>query len=170
VQTGGRADEHVPHADNPRVAAGSIASLTRVLAALCGAVALAAAAQEWRYDGAELAQFAADYEKLRDAGGGTLDPSLSARVGYFTGFVLGVARANADRGWYCLPDTLQAGQMWDAVAQFLRTYPSLAQAKPSTLVNGALAKSFPCSAAERAARKPAGTTRPKPKAQAKPAS
>ncbi len=146
-----------------------IASLTCVLVVLGAAVAAPAAAQEWRYDGAELAQFAADYERLRDAGGGTLDPSLSARVGYFTGFVLGVARANADRGWYCLPESLQAGQMWDAVALFLRTYPTLAQAKPSTLVNGALAKSFPCSAADRAARKPAESTRPGPKARAKPA-
>jgi hypothetical protein len=151
------------------VPARPIASLTCVLVVLGAAVAAPAAAQEWRYDGAELAQFAADYERLRDAGGGTLDPSLSARVGYFTGFVLGVARANADRGWYCLPESLQAGQMWDAVALFLRTYPTLAQAKPSTLVNGALAKSFPCSAADRAARKPAESTRPGPKARAKPA-
>jgi hypothetical protein len=151
------------------VAARPIAALTCVLVVLSAAVAAPAAAQEWRYDGAELAQFAADYERLRDAGGGTLDPSLSARVGYFTGFVLGVARANADRGWYCLPESLQAGQMWDAVALFLRTYPTLAQAKPSTLVNGALAKSFPCSAADRAARKPAESTRPGPKARAKPA-
>lgn len=152
------------------MAARPIASPSRVLVALCAAAALSAAAQEWRYDGAELAQFAADYERLRDAGGGTLDPSLSARVGYYTGFVLGVARANADRGWYCLPESLQAGQMWDAVALFLRTYPTLAQAKPSTLVNGALAKSFPCSEAERAARKPAEKARPRPKAPAKPAS
>lgn len=151
------------------MAARLIVSLRRVLVALLAAAALSAVAQEWRYDGTELAQFAADYERLRDAGGGTLDPSLSARVGYFTGFVLGVARANADRGWYCLPESLQAGQMWDAVALFLRTYPTLAQAKPSTLVNGALAKSFPCSAADRAAKKPAEQPRPRPKAQAKPA-
>lgn len=151
------------------MAARLLASLTRVLVALCAAAALSAVAQEWRYDGTELAQFAADYERLRDAGGGTLDPSLSARVGYYTGFVLGVARANADRGWYCLPESLQAGQMWDAVALFLRTYPTLAQAKPSTLVNGALAKSFPCSEADRAAKKPAEKTRPRPKAPAKPA-
>lgn len=151
------------------MAARLIVSLTRVLVALLAAAALSAVAQEWRYDGTELAQFAADYERLRDTGGGTLDPSLSARVGYFTGFVLGVARANADRGWYCLPESLQAGQMWDAVALFLRTYPTLAQAKPSTLVNGALAKSFPCSAADRAAKKPPEKTPPRPKAQAKPA-
>jgi hypothetical protein len=151
------------------VAARLTVSLTRVLVALFAAAAQPVVAQEWRYDGTELAQFAADYERLRDAGGGTLDPSLSARVGYFTGFVLGVARANADRGWYCLPESLQAGQMWDAVALFLRTYPTLAQAKPSTLVNGALAKSFPCSAADRAAKKPAEKPRPRPKAQAKPA-
>ena len=152
------------------MAARLIVSLTRVLVALFAAAALPAVAQEWRYDGTELAQFSADYERLRDAGGGTLDPSLSARVGYFTGFVLGVARANADRGWYCLPESVQAGQVWDAVALFLRTYPNLAQAKPSTLVNGALAKSFPCSAADRAARKPPEQTRPRSKAQAKPGS
>jgi hypothetical protein len=152
------------------VSARRIVLLTRALGALCAAVALSAAAQDWRYDGAELVQFAADYERLRDAGGGTLDPSLSARVGYYTGFVLGVARANADRGWYCLPESLQAGQVWDAVARFLREYPALAQAKPSTLVNGALAKAYPCSASERAAKRPAEKTRPMPKAQAKPAS
>lgn len=152
------------------MAARLIPALRRVLVALCAAAASTAAAQEWRYDGVELGQFAADYERLRDSGGGTVDPSLSARVGYFTGFVLGVARANADRGWYCLPDSLQAGQMWDAVALFLRTYPTLAQAKPSTLVNGALAKRFPCSEAERAAKSPAAKPKPKPKSPAKPAS
>ncbi len=151
------------------MAARPIATPTRLLLALCGAAALSAGAQEWRYDGAELVRFAADYERLRDSGAGTDDPSLSARVGYFTGFVLGVARANADRGWYCLPEALQAGQVWDAVAQFLRTYPTLAQAKPSTLVNGALAKSFPCGEADRAAKKPPAKPRPKTKAAAKPA-
>jgi hypothetical protein len=149
--------------------------LARVVAALCCAVGLSAAAQDWKYDGAELVRFAADYEKLRDSGASTDDPSLAARVGYFTGFVLGVARANADRGWYCLPENLMAGQAWDVVARFLREYPSLTDARPSTIVNGALAKGFPCTEAERAAKKKQEAeaakppTKPKPKAATKPA-
>lgn len=148
--------------------------LARALAALCCAVCLSAAAQDWKYDGAELVRFAADYEKLRDSGASTDDPSQAARVGYFTGFVLGVARANADRGWYCLPENLQAGQAWDAVARFLRDYPGVTGARPSTIVNGALAKSFPCSEAERAAKKQEDAAakpqpKPKPKAATKPA-
>ena len=148
--------------------------LARAVAALCCAAGLSASAQDWKYDGAELVRFAADYEKLRDSGGSTDDPSLAARVGYFTGFVLGVARANADRGWYCLPENLQAGQAWDVVARFLREYPSLTDARPSTIVNGALAKGFACTAAERAAKKKEAEAakpppRPKPKAATKPA-
>jgi hypothetical protein len=147
-----------------------------IATALCCALAASAAAQDWRYDGAELARFAADYEKLRDAGASTDDPSLAARIGYFTGFVLGVARANADRGWYCLPEDLIAGQAWDAVARLLRDYPTLVQARPSTIVNGALAKSFPCSEAERAAKRaedPRGEDKraeeaPRPKPKPKP--
>jgi hypothetical protein len=152
------------------------AFFTRTVAALCCAVSVSAAAQDWRYDGTELARFAADYEKLRDSGGTTDDPSFAARVAYFTGFVLGVARANADRGWYCLPEQAVAGQTWDAVAKFLREYPTLLDARPSTIVNGALAKSFPCTESERAAKKAEAKKeeeakpRPKPKAAAKPAS
>lgn len=126
---------------------------TFAIAALCCAFCASAAAQGWKYDGQELARFAADYEKLRDSGGTTDDPSHAARVAYFTGFVLGVARANADRGWYCLPDDLVAGQAWDAVAKFLRDYPNLLDAKPSTIVNGALGKGFPCTESARAAVK-----------------
>jgi hypothetical protein len=144
--------------------------LARLVAALCYAASLCASAQDWKYDGADLVRFAADYEKLRDSGASTDDPSLAARVGYFTGFVLGVARANADRGWYCLPENLMAGQAWDAVARFLREYPTLTDAQPSTIVNGALAKGFPCTEAERAARKKeeaeAAKPRPKPKPKA----
>lgn len=145
--------------------------LARAVAALCCAVCLSAAAQEWTYDGAELARFAADYERLRDSNAATDDPSLAARIGYFTGFVLGVARANADRGWYCLPENVMAGPAWDAVARFLREYPALTNARPSTIVNGALAKSFPCTEAERAAKKKeeeAAKPRPKPKPKAAP--
>lgn len=135
------------------MATGYAAFLARLAAALCCAASVGAAAQEWKYDGAELARFAADYEKLRDSGGTTDDPSHAARVAYFTGFVLGVARANADRGWYCLPDDLVAGQAWDAVAKFARDYPKLLDAKPSTIVNGALGKAFPCTDSARAALK-----------------
>jgi hypothetical protein len=153
------------------------ALLKHAVAAICCALTASAAAQDWRYDGAELARFAADYERLRDSGASTEDPGLAARVAYFTGFVLGVARANADRGWYCLPEDLVAGQTWDAVARLLRDYPTLAQARPSTIVNGALSKAFPCSEAERAARKPEDKPaaedkprpKPKPKAAPKPA-
>lgn len=158
--------------------------IARALAALSCAVCLAAAAQDWKYDGAELARFAADYEKLRDSGGTTDDPSFAARVAYFTGFVLGVARANADRGWYCLPEELVAGEAWDAVAKFLREYPNLLDAKPSTIVNGALGKRFPCTETARAAvkaqakqeaaqaKQDAAKAKPKskPKAASKPAS
>ena len=143
------------------------------MAAICCAVCLSAAAQDWKYDGGELVRFAADYEKLRDSGASTDDPGLAARVGYFTGFVLGVARANADRGWYCLPDNLLAGQAWDAVARFLREHPDLTDARPSTIVNGALAKVYPCAGVERAAKKkeaePKPQPKPKPKAAQKPA-
>jgi len=149
--------------------------LARLVAALCCAAALSASAQDWKYDGTELVRFAADYEKLRDAGGSTDDPSLAARVGYFTGFVLGVVRANADRGWYCLPENLMAGQAWDAVARFLREYPTPTDARPSTIVNCALAKGFPCTEAERAAKKKKkeeeeeeAKPRPKPKPKATP--
>lgn len=150
------------------------AILAHLVAAVCAAVCLSASAQDWKYDGAELVRFAADYEKLRDSGASTDDPSLAARVGYFTGFVLGVARANADRGWYCLPEDLQAGQAWDVVARFLRGYPGLTDARPSTIVNGALAKGFPCTEAERAAKKKEAEAakrppKPKPKAATKPA-
>jgi hypothetical protein len=149
----------------------SRSSLPLTLAALCCAVCIPAAAQDWKYDGMELARFAADYEKLRDSNDGTNDPSLAARVAYFTGFVLGVARANADRGWYCLPDDIIAGQAWDAVAKFLRDYPGLLDGKPSTIVNGGLAKSFPCTESDRAAKKEEAKPKPKakPKAAAKPA-
>lgn len=146
-------------------------ALARIVAALCCATCLSAAAQDWTYDGAELVRFAADYETLRDSGASTDDPSLAARVGYFTGFVLGVARANADRGWYCLPENLVAGQAWDVVARFLREYPSLTDARPSTIVNGALAKGFPCTEAERAVKKKeaqAAKPRPKPTPKAAP--
>jgi hypothetical protein len=146
-------------------------SIARVAAAFCFSVCQSAVAQDWKYDGAELVRFAADYEKLRDSGASTDDPSLAARVGYFTGFVLGVARANADRGWYCLPENLLAGQAWDVVARFLREYPGLTDARPSTIVNGALAKGFPCTEAERAAKKKeaeAAKPRPKPKPKAAP--
>jgi hypothetical protein len=113
----------------------------------------AAAAEDWKYDGAELARFAADYEKLRDSGAATDDAGLAARVSYFTGFVLGVARANADRGWFCLPDDLLAWHAWDLVAQFVRDHPELLERRPTTLVNGALAKRYPCTEAARAAKK-----------------
>lgn len=148
------------------------AFLKHAVAAICCAITASAVAQDWRYDGAELARFAADYERLRDSGASTEDPGLAARVAYFTGFVLGVARANADRGWYCLPEELIAGQTWDAVARFLRDYPNLAQARPSTIVNGALSKSFPCSEVDRAAEKAEEKPQPKakPKATPKPAS
>ncbi|MCX7893865.1 MAG: Rap1a/Tai family immunity protein [Burkholderiales bacterium] len=112
---------------------------------LCLAITGSAAhAQGWTHDGPELAQFAAEYEKLRDSGAPTDDPAVAASVAYFNGFVLGVARANADRGWYCLPADATAGQVWDAVAAFLREHPELRERRPSTLVNGALAKRFPC--------------------------
>jgi hypothetical protein len=89
-------------------------------------------------------------------------------VAYFTGFVMGVARANADRGWYCIPDEVMTGQAWDVVARFLREYPSLLDAKPSTIVNGALAKGFPCTESARAAKKAEGKAAP-PQARPKPA-
>ena len=146
--------------------------LARASVTLCCALSMSVQAQDWKYDGAELVRFAADYEKLRDSGASTDDPSLAARVGYFTGFVLGVARANADRGWYCLPENLLAGQAWDAVARFLREYPTVTDARPSTIVNGALAKGFPCTEAERAAKKKEEAKpppKPKPKAAPKPA-
>jgi hypothetical protein len=123
-----------------------------------------AAAQGWKFDGPELAQFAADYEKLRDSAEATSDASLAARVAYFNGFVLGVARANADRGWYCLPTDAVAGQTWDAVAGFLREHPELVERRPSTLVNGALAKSFPC--AERPSPPKNPEAKPKSKTKA----
>ena len=121
-----------------------------------------AAAQGWTYDGTELAQFAADYEKLRDSGEATSDPNLAARVAYFNGFVLGVARANADRSWYCLPADAVAGQTWDAVAKFVREHPELLDRRPSTLVNGALAKSFPCAERPAPPKKPEAKAKPKP--------
>jgi hypothetical protein len=142
--------------------------LALACAAVLGAAALPAAAQEWKYDGRELARFAADYEKLRDSNDGTNDPNVAARVAYFTGFVMGVARANADRGWYCIPEEVMTGQAWDVVARFLREYPSLLDAKPSTIVNGALAKGFPCTESARAAKKAEGKAAP-PQAQPKPA-
>jgi hypothetical protein len=117
------------------------------------AVCTPAAADDWKYDGAELARFAGDYEKLRDANTATDDPSMAARVAYFTGFVLGVARANADRGWYCLPDDLMAWHAWDVVATFLREHPEFLERRPSTIVNGALAKRYPCTESGRAAVK-----------------
>ncbi|HSD54279.1 MAG TPA: Rap1a/Tai family immunity protein [Burkholderiales bacterium] len=146
--------------------------LALALAALGSVAGLPAAAQGWKYDGRELAQFAADYEKLRDSNASTDDPSLAARVAYFTGFVMGVTRANADRGWYCLPDDILAGQAWDAVAKFLRDYPDLLDGNPSTIVNGALAKSYPCTESARAAKKEEAKPRPKstPKGTPKPAS
>ena len=110
-------------------------------------------AEDWKHDGPELARFAADYEKLRDSGSATDDPSLAARVAYFTGFVLGVARANADRTWYCLPGDLMAWHVWDAVAKFLREHPEFLERRPSTIINGALAKHYPCTEASRAAAK-----------------
>ena len=147
-------------------------TIALAIAALCCTAPIPAAAQDWRYDGPELARFAADYEKLRDSGGTTDDPSFAARVAYFTGFVLGVARANADRGWYCMPEDIMSGQTWDAVAKFLRDYPTLLNAKPSTIVNGALAKSFPCPESARATKKEEAKPRPKskPKTSTKPAS
>jgi hypothetical protein len=151
-----------------RLRPGSLLALA--LIALWCAAPMPAAAQDWKYDGAELARFAADYEALRDSGGSTDDPSLAARVAYFTGFVLGVARANADRGWYCLPDDVMAGQTFDAAAKFLRDYPDLWVRKPSTLVNGALAKGFPCTESARAANKAEAKPRPKAKAKPKPPS
>lgn len=137
------------------------------LVALCLALASpAAGAQGWTHDGPELARFAAEYEKLRDSGVPTDDPAVAASVAYFNGFVLGVARANADRGWFCLPTDATAGQVWDAVAAFLREHPELHERRPSTLVNGALAKRYPCrqdSAAEaKPAQKPKGAPRAKP--------
>jgi hypothetical protein len=93
---------------------------------------------------------------------------VAARVAYFTGFVMGVARANADRGWYCIPEEVMTGQAWDVVARFLREYPSLLDAKPSTIVNGALAKGFPCTESARAAKKAEGKAAP-PQATPKPA-
>lgn len=143
-----------------------VAILARTSAVLCGAVCIAVAAQDWKYDGAELARFAADYEKLRDSGGITDDPSVAARVAYFNGFVLGVARGNADRGWYCLPEDVKAGRVWDAVAKFLRDYPTLFDSKPSTIVNGALAKSFPCTESAKAAKKEKAKAKPKSKPKA----
>ena len=149
---------------------GSVLALA--LAALGSLAGMPAAAQDWKYDGRELAQFAADYEKLRDSNASTDDPSLAARVAYFTGFVMGVARANADRGWYCLPEDVMSGHAWDAVAKFLRDYPGLQDGKPSTIVNGALAKSFPCTESARAAKNEEAKPRPKskPKGTPKPAS
>jgi hypothetical protein len=120
-----------------------------------------AAGQGWTYDGTELAQFAADYEKLRDSGEATNDPNLAARVAYFNGFVLGVARANADRGWYCLPADAVAGQTWDAVAKFVREHPELLDRRPTTLVNGALAKSFACAERPAPPKKPEAKAKPK---------
>ena len=127
-----------------------------------------ALAQGWTFDAPELARFAADYERLRDSGEATNDPSLAARVAYFNGFVLGVARANADRGWYCLPTEAVAGQTWDAVATFLREHPELLDRRPSTLVNGALAKGFSCAERPAPAKKPTAKPKPKPSAGAKP--
>jgi hypothetical protein len=130
-----------------------VSNVPAVLASASGAFVLAmasalaspsAAAQGWTFDGPELAEFAAEYEKLRDSGEATSDANLAARVACFNGFVLGVARANADRGWYCLPTDAVSGHTWDAVAKFFREHPELLDRRPSTLVNGALAKSFPC--------------------------
>jgi hypothetical protein len=123
-------------------------------------------AQGWTFDGPELAAFAADYEKLRDSGEPTSDANLAARVAYFNGFVLGVARANADRGWYCLPTDAVAGQTWDAVAKFFREHPELLERRPSTLVNGALARSFPCAERPAPAKNPDVKPKSKPKAAA----
>jgi hypothetical protein len=131
-----------------------------------------AAADDWKYDGAELARFAVDYEKLRDSNAATDDPSTAARVAYFTGFVLGVARANADRGWFCLPDDLMAWHAWDVVATFLREHPEFLERRPSTIVNGALAKRYPCTETGRAAvkRNVELPPKPEPKPAAKPPS
>ena len=141
---------------------------TTVLAFSSFSLPAPAVAQGWTFDAPELARFAADYERLRDSGEATNDPSLAARVAYFNGFVLGVARANADRGWYCLPTEAVAGQTWDAVATFLREHPELLDRRPSTLVNGALAKGFPCAERPAPAKKPTAKPKPKPSAGAKP--
>jgi hypothetical protein len=139
-----------------------------VLAFSSFALPAPAVAQGWTFDGSELARFAADYERLRDSGEATNDPSLAARVAYFNGFVLGVARANADRGWYCLPTEAVAGQTWDAVATFLREHPEFLDRRASTLVNGALAKGFPCAERPAPTKKPTVKPKPKPSAGAKP--
>lgn len=152
----------------------SRSSRAALVAALACAVCVPVAADDWKYDSAELARFAVDYEKLRDSNAATDDPSLAARVAYFTGFVLGVARANADRGWFCLPDDLMAWHAWDVVATFLRENPEFWERRPSTIVNGALAKRYPCSDAGRAARKkngePPSQLEPAPQPAAKPQS
>ncbi len=156
---------------SPPEPTGSVASRTRFrdaarAAVLCLAMAAAAAgAQGWTHDGPELARFAAEYEKLRDSGAPTDDPAVAASVAYFNGFVLGVARANADRGWYCLPADATSGQVWDAVAAFLREHPELRERRPSTLVNGALAKRYPCR--EDSAAKPSAESRSKTPSRAR---
>ena len=150
-------------------------SRAAIAAALLAAAGPPAVADDWKYDGAELARFAVDYERLRDSGKATDDPGEAARVAYFTGFVLGVARANADRGWFCLPDDLMAWHAWDLVAAFLREHPEFWARRPSTIVNGALARRYPCTEAGRAARrespdKPLPEVGPQPPAAPKPAS
>ena len=140
---------------------GLMAGTTLALSSMFVSVA---AAQGWTFDGRELAGFAADYERLRDSGEATTDASLAARVAYFNGFVLGVARANADRGWYCLPTDAVAGQTWDTVARFFREHPELLDRRPSTLVNGALAKSFPCAVRPVPPKNPDAKPKSKPKA------
>lgn len=101
--------------------------------------------QEKRYDGLELAGYAALWEQSRAQGGVTYGDDNARRIEYFTGFVNGVAGATVQKYW-CPRGAYQFGQIWGVVAKYLREHPEHWHRPPAHLVTDVLAEAFPCSA------------------------
>lgn len=116
---------------------------TVLLALFLSAARAQSARKDYRYDGLELAEFAAIWEQSRAQGGLVYGDENVRRVEYFTGFVNGAALATLQRSW-CPREEFELGQIWGVVAKYLREHPEHWSQTPATLVQRALAQAFPC--------------------------
>jgi hypothetical protein len=105
---------------------------------------LAQTAPDRKYDGPELATFAALWEKGRADGNVVYGDENIRKVEYFIGFVNGTAFATRGRAW-CSGEALAIGQISAIAAKFIREHPELWHLNPASLVERALGEVFPCS-------------------------